>query len=356
MRRELATPIVPRASFVAAVSTTAVVLAGLFTPRLAEAAPADRLAVVRFEVSGNVPTALRRTLGERLVEGLSAVSFEVLKASPDAPSPVIDREGEACRDEGCFRRVANALNVSYLVTAVIEERQKTFEIQLELISARTGSVVGTNRERCEICGVVEVGEKMSLAASTLRARLQTLTRAPARIVIRTRPEGAAVKIDGKPMGTTPVDLTLAAGERRLIIERDGYSPLERTLSVTRGVDEALDLDLVQLPTKFPFRGAGWAAVATGAALAAGGIYLLALHGSEVNCKAEERDAFSNCPQVYRTNVVGASLLGGSAVVATLGGVWLYLAQPASGGLLTTSTERASVTRFTGLTVGATGKF
>jgi PEGA domain len=324
-------------------------LAGqLSSSRTTGSSARERLAVVRFDVRGNVPPALGRELGDRLVEGLAAVSFEVLKPGADAPSPVADREGEACRDEGCYRRVAKALNVHYLVSAQIEERQKTFEITLELLSARTGSVVGTNRERCEICGVVEVGEKMFLAASTLRARLEALARAPARFVIRTVPSGAAVTIDGKPMGVTPLDVTLAAGERRLLIEREGYSPLERNLSVTRGVDEALDLDLVQLPTKFPFKAAGWTAVATGAALAAGGIYLLALHGSEVSCSPSEKDDFNHCPEVYKTNLIGAGLLGTSAVVATLGGVWLYLAQPASGGLL--SGERA------GLTLGAKGRF
>ena len=317
-----------------------------------ERANSERLAVVRFDVEGNVPGALRKALGERLIEGLTAVSFQVLKPPADAPSPVVDPDGQSCRDEGCFRRVAKALQVSYLVSGQIQERDKSFEITLELLSARTGGVVGTTRERCEICGVVEVGEKMSLAASTLRARLEALARAPARFVIRTRPEGAQVVIDGKAMGITPLDLTLSAGERKMVIEREGFSPLERTVSVTRGVDEALDLDLVQLPTKFPFRTAGWSAVATGAVLAVGGIYLLSKHGSEVACSANERDLGGNCPEVYKTNVAGASLLGASAVMLTLGGVWIYLSQPSSGGLLSGG-ERASVP---GFAIGTSGRF
>jgi hypothetical protein len=325
-------------------------------PASAAAGPSDRpnaerLAVVRFDVDGNVPAALRKAMGDRLVEGLTAVSFQVMKPPLDAPSPVVDPEGEGCRDEGCYRRVAKSLQVSYLVSAQIQERDKSFEITLELLSARSGSVVGTTRERCEICGVVEVGEKMSLAASTLRARLEALARAPARFVIRTRPEGASVVIDGKAMGITPLDLTLSAGERKMVIEHEGFSPLERTVSVTRGVDEALDLDLVRLPTKFPFRAAGWTAVATGAVLAVGGIYLLSLHGSEVSCTAAQRDGGGNCPEVYKTNVAGASLLGASAVMLTMGGVWIYLAQPAGGGLL--PTERASASRFA---IGASGTF
>lgn len=314
------------------------------------AAPSERLAIVRFDVEGNVPPALRRALADRLIEGLSAVSFEVLKPKPEAESPVVEGAAERCKDEACFRRMATALNVSHLVAVQIAEQQKTFAITLELLSARTGSVVGTNRERCEICGVAEVAEKMYLAASTLRARLEALERSPARIVIRTRPTGATVKIDGKPMGVTPLDLTLRAGERTMLIERSGYNPLQRTLAVTRGVDEVVDFDLVQIPTRFPFRAAGWAAVGTGVALAVSGIYVLKMDGNEVSCADAERDMGQNCPRVYRTNGVGAALLGASAVVGTLGGVWLYLAQPSGGGLL--SGERAS----RGLTVGARGNF
>jgi hypothetical protein len=191
---------------------------------------------------------------------------------------------------------------------------------------------------------------MYLAASTLRARLEALERAPARVVIRTRPAGAMVKIDGKSMGQTPLDLTLRAGERTLLIEREGFNPLQKTLQVTKGVDEEVDYDLVQIPTAFPFRTAGWVAVGTGVALAVSGIYVLRLHGAPVQCSMMEQDPAGNCPRVYRTSGAGAALLGASAVVGTLGGVWIYLSQPEGGGLL--SPERASA----GLTIGASGRF
>jgi hypothetical protein len=321
----------------------------------AQAAPsersAERLAIIRFDVEGNVPPALRQALSSKLVDGLSAVSFEVLKPSANAESPVVEGVNMRCQDEECFRRLATALNVQHLVSVKISEQQKTFEITLELLNARSGAVVGTNRERCEICGVAEVAEKMYLAASTLRARLEALERSPARVVIRTRPSGAMVKIDGKAMGQTPLDLNLRAGDRNLLIERDGFNPLQKTLTVTKGVDEEVEFDLVQRPTRFPFRTAGWIAVGTSVALAAGGLYVLGLHGDEVGCAANETDTMmsgGHCPRVYRTNGAGAALLGASAVVGTLGGVWLYLAQPSGGGLL--SPERA------GLTVGASGSF
>src|SRR4030095_1154334 len=90
-----------------------------------------------------------------------------------------------------------------------------------------------------------------------------LARAPVRFVIRTHPHGAAIKIDDRPAGETPVDITLAGGAHRMFIEREGFFPLERTFTVTSGVDETLDLDLVKLPSPFPFRTAGWSALAAG---------------------------------------------------------------------------------------------
>jgi hypothetical protein len=160
-----------------------------------------------------------------------------------------------------------------------------------------------------------------------------------------------VRLDGRPVGRTPVDVSLAAGQHEVAIEREGFSPLERRFVATSGVDETLDLDLVRLPTTFPFRTAGWTAIGAGVALAAGGLYVLSMDGNEVNCQGIEKDPMGHCPKVYKTNLLGASLLGLSAVSATLGGVWLYLDRPASGALL--SNERAQVGR---VLVGGSGRF
>lgn len=306
----------------------------------------ERLAIARLDWSGNVPPPLQRALAERLVGGLTAVAFEVLRPGPE----IIAGRGQDCNTADCWRKLAESQRVSYLVKASIEENDKTFAITLELISGRTGGVVGTNRERCEICGVEEVGEKMSLAAATLRSRLEALAQAPSRFVIRTRPEGATVKLDGRPVGRSPVDVTLTAGPHQVVIEREGYSPLDRELVVTSGVDETLDLDLVRLPTDFPFRALGWSAIGAGVALAASGIYVLSMDGDEVACGMTEKDGMGHCPRVYKTNLLGASLLGLSAVSATLGGVWLYMAQPQQS---ESSTERASLPT---VLIGTTGRF
>jgi hypothetical protein len=301
----------------------------------------ERLAIHSLEFSGQIAPPLRDNLAARLREGLTTVGFDVVSGQA---------RGSACVEAPCLREMADKLGARYLVSAQVQESAKTFEIALELITGRTGVVVGTSRERCEICGAEEVGEKMSLAASALRSRLMVLATAPVRFVIRTRPHGASVQIDGRPVGQTPVDVSLTAGPHRMSIEHPGFSPLKRSFTVVSGVDESLDLDLVRLPSPFPFRLAGWSSLAVASVLAAGGVYLMQLDGNEVPCSPDRMDGGGNCPRVYQTKLAAAGVLGLSAVSATLGSVWLFLAPPAQ------PTDTVGPERASGLTIGARGRF
>jgi hypothetical protein len=283
------------------------------------------VAVVRVDFDGNVSEAARDLFAARVVEGLAAVQFEVFSGA--AVAQKLAQAGgplAACRDGSCYPAVARSLAVGYLVAARVSESNKNYEISLELINGRTGGVIGTNRERCEICGVDEAGEKMALAASALRTRLEALTKTPARFVIRSRPAGVAVRLDGDAVGRTPLDREIPGGQHKLELAAEGYDRLERTVTVVSGVDETLDLELVPLPTKFPFRQAGWAAVAAGALAVVAGIWAVAVDGNEIACSDAQRDPFGHCPNVRNTRVLGAALVGVGGVLGTLGGAWLYI--------------------------------
>lgn len=293
----------------------------------ATARPGEKswVAVVRLSFAGAVGEAARELFAARLTEGLRVADFQVT-AGP-AVAEHLSAQGiapDSCTDESCYRRAGPALGVAYLVAGAVNERQKTYEITLELINARTGAVIGTHRERCEICGVEDAGEKMGLAASALRSRLEALAKAPARFVIRSHPAGAVVTLDGQLIGRTPLDRELPGGTHALVVSADGYDSSERTLTVVSGIDETLDLELLPVASKFPYRGAGWAAVAIGAAALAGGIWAVAIDGNELPCADAERDPWGHCPNVRNTRVLGAALIGAGVAAGTLGGVWLYL--------------------------------
>jgi PEGA domain len=285
-----------------------------------------RVAIARLDFEGKIPEGLQELFAQRLVQGLSAARFEVLRGSDvqlklaGAHQPLA-----ACRDVACYPAMASALSASYLITARIAESNKTYTMVMEIINGRTGGVLASNRERCETCGAEEAGEKMGLAASALRDRLETVSRAPARFVIRSRPAGAAVVLDGRQVGVTPLDADLPGGQHHLQLVMSGYDALSRSFTVVSGVDEAMDFDLVSIPSQFPFQRAGWIGLASGTALILTGIVTMSFDNNQISCSTGERDVNGHCPWVHSTKWWAATMVGLGAAAATMGGVFLYLA-------------------------------
>jgi hypothetical protein len=290
-----------------------------------EGAGKQRVAVVRLAFEGNVPEVARDLFGQRLVEGLAAARFEVMTgAMVRERLAAAGLEADSCAGGSCTGKAAHALGVAFLVFAAVTEHDKTYDIALDLVNGKSGVTIGTNRERCEICGVEEASEKVSLAASALRARLEALANTPARFIIRSRPAGARLALDGEPLGRTPVDRELPAGVHKLEVAAEGYDELERTVTAVNGVDETLDLDLVSVPTKVPLRLLGWTALAVGVAAIVGSVWAESLDGKQLSCTPSQEDALGNCPRVRSTRTVAAILAGVGGASAALGGVWLYL--------------------------------
>ncbi|MBN2576423.1 MAG: PEGA domain-containing protein [Deltaproteobacteria bacterium] len=289
-------------------------------------ATAQRVAVARLTFEGVIPEGLQDLFAQRLVQGLSAARFEVLRGT-DVQQRLVgpNQPLASCQNAACYPAMAYVLGASYLITAHVAESNKTYTMVMEIINGRTGAVLASNRERCETCGVEEAGEKMGLAASALRERLEAVSRDPARIIIRSRPAGAAVVLDGRQTGVTPLDVELRGGPHHAQLYLANHDPLSRSFTVVGGVDEALDLDLVALPSKFPYRAAGWSALAGGAALLVAGIVAMSVDNEEIGCSEADKDVNGHCPWIRSTNWWAASMIGLGVAAATTGGFFLYLA-------------------------------
>ena len=291
-----------------------------------EVGGSQRVAIARLDFEGKVPEGLQDLFAQRLVQGLSAARFEVLRGSDVQQKLAGPNQSLAgCQNAACYPAMASALSASYLITAHVAESNKTYTMVLEIINGRTGGVLASNRERCETCGAEEAGEKMGLAASALRERLEGVSRAPARFIIRSRPAGATVVMDGKQTGVTPLDAELPGGPHHVQLLLQGHDSLSRAFTVVSGVDEAMDLDLVAIPSKFPYRWAGWGGVAGGAVLLLTGILTMTADNHEVGCTTDQKDVSGHCPWVRSTKWWAATMIGVGAAAATVGGVFLYLA-------------------------------
>lgn len=183
--------------------------------------PVQRVAVIRLTYQGEIPAGHKEAFAARTVEGLAVAAFQVQAGA------AVDRKLTGnlrnCSDGDCYPKVAEALGVGYLVVGTIGESNKNYEIALEIINGRTGSSIGNSRERCETCGVAEAAEKVGLAASALRTRLEALALTPSRVVVLSRPGGATATVDGKVVGKTPTDLELSGGLHHLTLQSEGYN-------------------------------------------------------------------------------------------------------------------------------------
>ena len=99
----------------------------------------------------------------------------------------------------------------------------------------------------EYLGIEELAAADRKDASRRRDALRSEV---AVVQVTTEPGGALLWLDRKdlaPRGETPIELALPPGEHLAFIEKDGYTPVERTQTAVRGQTLVLELTLVPLP-------------------------------------------------------------------------------------------------------------
>jgi hypothetical protein len=296
----------------------------------AEAAGA-LVAVLPPEFSANVSEGARTTLEQRLVEGLKAARFNVVSGEEALKRVGGDAAALGCRARDCFPALAKRLRVAYLVVVTITQVERNYDIQVGLVRGSSGDDAAQMRERCDICGVEEVGEKMGLAASSLRTKLEALMVGPARLAVRSSPPGAYVYLDGKEIGRTPLEREVQGGQHTLRLTHRGHIAAERTVTLVPEIVETVDVALIRAAATFPYAAVGWSALATGVLALGAGAAMVAIDGRVIACSPAQQDAFGNCPKVRNTRVLGAALAGVGAALATGGGLFLWLASDRGGG-------------------------
>jgi hypothetical protein len=72
---------------------------------------------------------------------------------------------------------------------------------------------------------------------------ETAETALSKIDVKSTPDGAEITVDEKFMGSTPSGLRLSAGDHRVKLEKSGFKPWEKTLTVTTGESATVDATL-----------------------------------------------------------------------------------------------------------------
>jgi hypothetical protein len=311
------------------------VAAGAALAASSEALAAPRVAVLRVEYDGRVPEVSKQRLSEQIVSGLADAGFEVAAGTvlknvlEGGPAP------ETCKTEQCYRQIAGRGAFDYLVIATIGIKEKNYDLKLELVN-RDGKLAGEAvKERCELCGIQEVGDKLDKLASSLNAYVDVRRPAErARLTIHSAPAGASVTVDGRAAGETPISLELPPGSHELALAAAGHAAAHKKITLESGIRGLVSIDMMPVPdgrllapTTSPLRSIGWIALAVGVAAIGGGVYALTQDHQKVTCPAEAiRMNYTEC---YRnTKLLVGALLGAGGVTAAVGGLVVAFSRPA----------------------------
>ncbi len=298
----------------------ALVAALLALPVTARAAPAgptvpaEPVAALPLAFDGDLPASWRAELAVRVREGLGRDGREVLAI-----------EVAAGCDDACARAQAAGAGARWLARTSVAVRARDFTLRLSLVDLRTGAIVSETEASCEVCAVAEVGDVLADRAAVLAAKLASLAQASPRFRFDSAPDGAALVLDGKAIGTAPTERTVEPGRHRVGAKLPGYAPLELQFDAVAGTREALRLELSPLPPKPGLRRGGWAAVGIGLGMVGIGAPLIAVHGRPYRdrCSGDNVDAEGDCRFRLDTRTGGAVAVS-VGVAALITGVALLV--------------------------------
>jgi hypothetical protein len=286
-------------------------------PALAPAAPA--VAVVGLELRGELPAPVQQALHAQLGKGLAKSGLQVAPAA--AARVALGTQYGRCTTPECRRSAAGKLACRYVVGgSVAGDDDRTYDIDLWLADGYSGRVIASVQQRCELCGLQAIAEKMDLAASALAAKLNAAATAPGRLVVQTEPRGAMIFVDGDAVGAAPREIELPAGTHEIAADAPGHIRSARTVTSVAGVQERLELRLIPQATRSVRRIVGWVSVAAGVASLAAGIALFAINGETRGCPSPDIPG-GQCAEERHT-IAPASALTALGVVAMAGGGYL----------------------------------
>jgi hypothetical protein len=238
----------------------------------------------------------------------------------------------ACADDDCRAEALAAHGGHYLLVPTLAIDDQDYQMALTLYGP-SGRELARLDESCGLCGLAEAADVFADLGARMGRKIDLAAQASA-IVITSDPPGAKVYVGDELLGTTPVELPLAAGSHALQIELDGYIGQRRDVEVVAGETNKLALTLQPNPSEAGadrakaklLGGLGWTALGLGLGAAGGGIALILIDEQPItsDCSGDNVDAAGNCRWRHATlepgiglAIGGAVLLGGSVALLLL---------------------------------------
>lgn len=250
---------------------------------------------------------------------------------------------------GCALRLADKNGLDYALRLAIESKpgpagpaRPEVSISAAVLDVAVGSVAAQVERKCSAC--TSDATTAALREAVGQAVEAGLGRPRGTLLIESEPPGAAVKIDGRLAGLTPLRRDVLAGEHTIDLSAGGQEPASERIRVEPSEKKTLRVRLAaELPAAEPPPAQGlappaslrtrlfyprprWRLLAGGAAVGAGlvlsgvGIGALSLNGQ---CVAPAVAPMLTCGYLYSTGGLGGGLLT-AGLVLTLSGAGLIL--------------------------------
>lgn len=292
-------------------------------PGTAEAAKGGkRVVILPMTVEGELADHEQADIDARIRKALGSGAVELVEPQAGA--------ADACVGADCLVEVAAAAKASHVLRTIVQVDGRDYEIELVVSDGATGMAVATARDTCDTCGLAEVGTVVTDIATTVRRKLEKEVTPPPTLVVHSQPAGALVELDGEPIGTTPLEVTVPAGEHDITIEKQGYIVTRQRAAFVDGVRESVNVSLAPMQGMQdtggdgprPGRGlriVGWTTAGLGLGAIGAGVALVMIDGKEItsDCGGENVDLDGDCRWRYGTMTGGLIALGvGGAALIT----------------------------------------
>lgn len=280
--------------------------------------------VLPLKVEGVVPRRVKERYERMFLEALKSEHFETIVVKD-------------CEDASCAVREAPQAKRPVVLSSVLTAKERNYTLNLKLLDGRTGRVLTTSQENCDLCGVGEVSELFVARASVIKDKIESTDAFGSTLEVNSDPPGAEIFVDGELMGQTPASLQLSSGQHNVELRKKGHSPSRKAVSIVNGVKESLDFSLPKIllapkreprldrgPKAISASGWGWLGIGTGSLGVLAGTTLMVLHDRPFTFRCEQHptdptlsdvDADGDCRYRYDTQ-------GGGIISLAVGGAFL----------------------------------
>lgn len=227
------------------------------------------VAVADLDLKGGIPKDLRISLSNKAREILiSTGKYVVLdRANQLAILDEIGIQQSGLCDSSCAVDIGRWLSAEYMVFgAVTKIGSDKCETRLQMTDVARANIVSSSSYRggCE-------PEELFTAVEVVAYGILGIEMKPAKLVVNSTPDKAAVYVDGDMKGQAPLSIEVLPGRHKVMVTASGYRLEEKVIDLKPGGSQSLDFKLLKETKKWYKAWWFWGAVgvvALGGAIAA----------------------------------------------------------------------------------------